>query len=110
MLQYNQITDLIAELLFKHDCVIVPNLGGFVAQLYSSHFSKGSSSLLPPTKQILFNKNLKQNDGLLISAFAERFDVQYDIAIVQIENYKEYIVSLLFAKKRFELLNLGLLY
>ncbi len=110
MTQYNEITKLISELLYKHDCVIVPNFGGFVAQLYSSHFSKGSSSLLPPTKQVLFNKNLKHNDGLLITAFAERFDVNYDLAIVEIENYKEYIVSLLFAKKRFELLNLGLLY
>lgn len=110
MTQYNQITKLISELLYKHDCVIVPNFGGFVAQFYSSHFSKGSSLLLPPTKQILFNKNLKQNDGLLISAFAEKFDIKYDLAIIQIENYKEYIVSLLFAKKRFELLNLGLLY
>jgi hypothetical protein len=110
MVQYNHITQLISELLFKNDCVIVPNLGGFVAQSYPSHFSNGSSLLLPPTKQILFNKNLKHNDGLLVSSYSEKFDLGYALASAQIEDYKEYIVSLLVAKKRFELLNLGLLY
>jgi len=110
MIQYNDITQLISELLFKNDCVIVPNLGGFVAQSYPSHFSNGSSLLLPPTKQILFNKNLKHNDGLLVSSYSEKFELSYDLAFIQIEDYKEYIQSLLIVKKRFELLNLGLLY
>lgn len=110
MLKYNQITQLISELLFKHDCVIVPNFGGFVAQSNSSHFSKGNSLLLPPTKQVLFNKNLKHNDGLLISAFSEKFAINYAESIVQVEDYREYLVALLSAKKRFELVNLGLLY
>ena len=110
MFKYNQITQLISELLYKHDCVIVPNLGGFVAQQYASHFSSGSSLLLPPTKQILFNKNLKHNDGLLVSAYADKFLVDYNDAISQIEDYKSYIVSLLEVKKRFELAQLGLLY
>ena len=110
MFKYNQITQLISELLYKHDCVIVPNLGGFVAQHYASHFSSGSSLLLPPTKQILFNKNLKHNDGLLVSAYADKFLVDYNDAVAQLEDYKAYIVSLLEVKKRFELAQLGLLY
>ncbi|MBK8367638.1 MAG: hypothetical protein IPL10_09520 [Bacteroidetes bacterium] len=56
MLHYTQITHLIAELLFKHDCVIVPNFGGFVARNYNSNFSKGSNVLYPQSKHILFNK------------------------------------------------------
>jgi len=110
MLNYNQITLLISELLYKHDCVIVPNLGGFVAQQYASHFSAGSSLLLPPSKQILFNKNLKHNDGLLVSAYADKYEIDYNKAVLQIEDYKGYIVSLLEVKKRFELTHLGLLY
>jgi hypothetical protein len=110
MFKYNQITQLISELLYKHDCVIVPSFGGFVAQHYASHFSSGSSLLLPPTKQILFNKNLKHNDGLLVSAYADKFLLDYKDAVIQIEDYKSYIVSLLEVKKRFELAQLGLLY
>lgn len=110
MLQYNQITNLIAELLFKHDCVIVPNFGGFVARNYSSNFNKGSNILYPQSKHILFNKNLIHNDGLLISAFMQKNNVSVVESTKQIEDYKDYIQSLLSVKKRFELNNIGLLY
>ena len=110
MLHYNQITHLIAELLFKHDCVIVPNFGGFVARSYNSSFSKGSNVLYPQSKHILFNKNLIHNDGLLISALMQKNGIPVTEATKHIEDYKEYIQSLLSAKKRFELDNIGLLY
>ena len=110
MLHYNQITHLIAELLFKHDCVIVPNFGGFVARNYSSNFNKGSNVLYPQSKHILFNKNLIHNDGLLIFALMQKKDMPVVDATKQIEDYKEYVQSLLSAKKRFELDNIGLLY
>ena len=110
MLQYNQITHLIAELLFKHDCVIVPNFGGFVARNYSSNFNKGSNVLYPQSKHILFNKNLIHNDGLLISALMQKNDMPIVDATKHIEDYKDYVQSLLTIKKRFELDNIGLLY
>jgi len=110
MLHYNQITSLIAELLFKHDCVIVPNFGGFVARNYSSNFNKGSNILYPQTKHILFNKNLTHNDGLLVSSLMQKNNMSVVEATKQVEDYKDYIQSLLSIKKRFELNNVGLLY
>lgn len=110
MLHFNQITNLIAELLFKHDCVIVPDFGGFVARNYSSNFNKGSNVLYPQSKHILFNKNLIHNDGLLISALMQKNNLTISDSSKQIEDYKNYIQSLLSAKKRFELDNIGLLY
>lgn len=110
MLQYNQITQLISELLYRHDCVIIPNFGGFVARHDSAHFSKGNSLLCPPTKQLLFNKNLVHQDGLLVSALMEQRTISFVDAALQLNDYKDYIQSLLSAKKRFELQNVGLLY
>lgn len=110
MLQYTQITQLVAELLFKHDCVIVPNFGGFVSRNYNSNFNKGSNILYPQSKQILFNKNLIHNDGLLVSALMQQNNSTSVDAAKAIEDYKDYIQSLLVAKKRFELNNIGLLY
>lgn len=109
-MQYDQITQLISELLYQHDCVIIPNFGGFVAQNIGAHFSKGNSLLHPPTKQILFNKNLIHQDGLLIYALMEKNAVSFIEATGQINDYKDYIQSLLSAKKRYELQNIGLLY
>ena len=110
MLHFNQISHLIAELLFKHECVIVPEFGGFVARNYSSNFSRGSNVLYPQSKHILFNKNLIHNDGLLISALMQKNNTPIQDATKHIEDYKNYIQSLLSIKKRFELINIGMFY
>lgn len=110
MIAYNQIITLIAELLYKHDCVIVPNFGGFVARQYSASFSKGNNLLYPSSKHVLFNKNLIHNDGLLLSALMELGGVDYVEAEKSINDFKDYLQSLLAIRKRFELPNIGLLF
>ena len=62
----------IHELLFLHDCVIVPEFGGFVANKKSAQLNRTTSALTAPSKQILFNPNLKTNDGLLITHIANQ--------------------------------------
>ena len=56
----------IKELLFQHDCVIIPDFGGFVANIQSSKINKTQNLFSPPCKEISFNRDLKHNDGLLI--------------------------------------------
>jgi hypothetical protein len=60
------ITAFIRELLFGHDCVIVPGFGGFVCNYIPSRIDRSSGTFHPPVRQINFNKNLLHNDGLLI--------------------------------------------
>lgn len=110
MIPFQQITKTIAELLYKHDCVIVPNFGGFVARNTSSKFNKGNDVLFPPSKQILFNKNLIHQDGLLSSAITDAYNISYTEVSKLLIDYVAYINSLLAVKKRFELDNIGLLY
>lgn len=110
MVSFSNITLIISELLYKHDCVIIPHFGGFVARTHSAGFSKGNDIILPPSKQILFNRNLIHNDGLLVNAISEKHNLSYQDSLKLLEDYKDYIVSLLSVKKRFELTNLGLLY
>jgi hypothetical protein len=55
----------IKELLLLHDCVILPELGGFVANYKPAVFDPGRSTASPPSKHILFNPSLIHNDGLL---------------------------------------------
>ena len=57
----------ISELLFLHDCVIIPEFGGFVGNNKSAVLNKNTNTIYPPSKKILFNKNLRTNDGLLIN-------------------------------------------
>ncbi|MFC2112559.1 SPOR domain-containing protein [Bacteroidota bacterium] len=55
----------IKELLLLHDCVILPGLGGFVANYKPAEFDAVRNTVNPPSKHILFNSNLVHNDGLL---------------------------------------------
>jgi hypothetical protein len=73
------------QLLLKHDCVVVPNFGGFVAK-HSSAKILANGTILPPSKHFTFNKLLKQNDGLLINSFAIQANISYDLAQAAVSN------------------------
>jgi nucleoid DNA-binding protein len=55
----------IKQLLHLNDCVILPGFGGFVANYRPARFDEARSTASPPSKYILFNRDLVHNDGLL---------------------------------------------
>ena len=57
------ISKYISELLFLHDCVIIPEFGGFVGNNKSAVLNEITRTISPPSKEILFNLNLQTNDG-----------------------------------------------
>lgn len=61
----------IADLLYDYDCVIVPQLGGFVTNYRPAKLDPRRGIALPPGKDVRFNRNLTKNDGLLTSACAD---------------------------------------
>ncbi len=71
------ITPFIRELLFGHDCVIVPGFGGFIGNYSPAQLDKNSGTFYPPSRQISFNRNLVHNDGLLIGKISESLKVNY---------------------------------
>tara|TARA_Y100000385_G_scaffold284423_1_gene342399 strand:+ start:759 stop:1757 length:999 start_codon:yes stop_codon:yes gene_type:complete len=107
MLEINQI---IKELLQLHDCVIFPNLGGFVAQYSPANFDKKKSVFSPPYKQILFNKNLKNNDGLLVDAFAQKNNISYEKALENLSDILLEINKNLKTQNQHEFKGIGILY
>ena len=100
----------ISELLFEHDCVILPAFGGFVARAASANFAKTGNILLPPSKSIVFNKNLANNDGLLAGYIMQKENATYQQATSIIENFVNDCKQQLETQKRFELSGLGVLY
>jgi cell division septation protein DedD len=60
----------ISDLLIRHDCVIIPGLGGFVGSYYPASIDPRRHTFHPPYKKILFNTSLRQNDGLLADHIA----------------------------------------
>ncbi|MGE5424643.1 MAG: hypothetical protein ACM3N9_04720, partial [Syntrophothermus sp.] len=75
----------IEELLFHHDCVIIPRFGGFIGSYASARVHRSSNTFFPPFKSLLFNINLQQNDGLLAHHLSESQKISYDQALIFIE-------------------------
>lgn len=71
------ITPFIRELLFTNDCVIIPGFGGFIANYTPARIDRESSTFYPPFRQISFNRNLNNNDGLLIGKISSSLSVNY---------------------------------
>ncbi len=74
------ISKYINKLLYLNDCVIIPGLGGFVTNYMPAEINEEQNFFYPPTKQILFNKKLNTNDGLLINAVAKSENTDYNAA------------------------------
>ncbi|MEN9303590.1 MAG: hypothetical protein RL264_2019 [Bacteroidota bacterium] len=81
------IENTITQLLIRHSCVILPELGGFVAQPVSARIDRQTGIMHPPSKQLLFNINLLHNDGLLISEWAKENKFDYSQAQTAIFDY-----------------------
>lgn len=77
----------ISELLYEHDCVIVPQLGGFVANYAPAKIHPTQHTFVPPSKNIVFNKNLVNNDGLLANHIAVSEHTDYPQALRYIDSF-----------------------
>ena len=77
----------IRELLFGHDCVIIPGFGGFIGNFSPARVNKTTGTFYPPVKQISFNRNLNHNDGLLISKISRSMGVNYGDARHLVEEF-----------------------
>ncbi len=83
----HKIEDLVSSLLLRHSCVIIPNFGGFVAKSIAAKLDLDRGLFLAPSKQLLFNKNLLNNDGLLISEYANLNAIEYSKSQSEIEEF-----------------------
>jgi len=81
------ITAFIRELLFGHDCVIIPGFGGFIGNYTPARINKSTGTFYPPVKQISFNRNLNHNDGLLIGRVSLSGKINYGDARSLVEDF-----------------------
>ena len=65
-----KLSNYISDLLYRYECVIVPDFGGFVTNNKSAIISSYSKTFYPPHKIITYNSHLKNNDGLLANYIA----------------------------------------
>lgn len=66
------ITAHIRTLIGEYDYVVVPGLGGFVANYQSADRHPVSHQFQPPSKKLTFNRQLQNNDALLLHQLVEK--------------------------------------
>jgi hypothetical protein len=98
----------IQDLLHDHDCVIIPDFGGLIAQYASSKIHPVKHTFTPPSKKIAFNEKLKHNDGLLISHLAQHLKVPSEQAQQMVSQFVGNMQTNLVKNKRFELQGIGI--
>ncbi|MDT0606189.1 SPOR domain-containing protein [Croceitalea rosinachiae] len=83
----------IKELLYRYNCVVMPEFGAFLAHSASAKLDTSSNTLYPPTKTISFNEQLSKNDGLLVSHISKAKKLSYEDMLEEInttsKNWKE---------------------
>lgn len=101
------ITFYLVELLRLHDCVIVPDLGGFVANYRPAEMDLAHNRFNPPVKEIIFTGKLSKNDGLLVNYISETEGVGYVEARQIIAEFVDEIWSKLENGEKIEFHNIG---
>lgn len=76
---HSKLSHHIATLLRRHDCVIVPGVGAFVATRESAAVTP-DGLLTPPVRRISFNGELTHDDGLLASSVGRHMKISFEQA------------------------------
>ncbi|WP_066223114.1 SPOR domain-containing protein [Formosa haliotis] len=104
-----QLETYISDLLYRYECVIVPEFGAFLTQRVSAKINADSNTFFPPKKAISFNEQIQQNDGLLAHYIADVEKIPFEIALEKIKKRVASMKSQLVEKENISLDNIGAL-
>lgn len=76
----------IEDLLYRYECVIVPEFGAFLTHYKSAQIHQSTHAFYPPNKEVSFNSQLTNNDGLLASYISSVTENPYEKVLKDIKN------------------------
>jgi len=85
------VLDYTRKLLHEHDCVVLPDLGGFLAYFSHAFYSDQNALYHAPQKRVAFNEALKLDDGLLAHYLIINEQITRDDAQKRIKQFVESI-------------------
>lgn len=81
------LNELITDLLYTHDCVVIPGVGGFLLNYSPATIQPVQHYFCPPSRTVAFNSALQTNDGLVAKTMADRFGVSYSEAVERLKSF-----------------------
>lgn len=70
----------IEYLLLRHDCVIVPGFGAFIATVSPARIDMEKGMIIPATRNLMFNQAVSLDDGLLANSIARKAGIPFEDA------------------------------
>ncbi|MDO7137259.1 SPOR domain-containing protein [Algibacter lectus] len=75
-----QLDTYISDLLYRYECVTIPELGSFLTQTVSATINETTNAFFPPKKVLSFNEQIQKNDGLLAHYIADVDKIPFEVA------------------------------
>lgn len=97
----------IGELLYGHDCVIIPGFGGFVCSYQPATIHAEKYLIYPPGKAVSFNRFLQSNDGLLVNHLAGKKGISFYEASEAVNAWVNFSNTLLARNEEITLQRIG---
>lgn len=92
-----QLETYISDLLYRYDCVTVPEFGAFLTQRKSAEVHETTNAFYPPKKMLSFNEQIQNNDGLLAKYIADVEKIPFEIATqniaMRVKSLKSYLTE-----------------
>jgi len=102
-----QLETYISDLLYRYDCVTVPEFGAFLTHRVSAKIHESTHAFYPPKKALSFNEQLQNNDGLLANYIADVEKIPYEIAVEKVAKHVKSIKSYLVEGETIAFENIG---
>ncbi len=104
-----ELTKHIEHLLLENDCVVVPELGGFIAHHQPAHYEEAEGMFLPPIRTVGFNPQLTMNDGMLVQSYMQAYHTDFPDATRKIEETVNKLKEQLYSEGFVEFHGIGML-
>jgi hypothetical protein len=104
-----QLSQYVSNLLYRYECVVVPDFGAFLAHKIPAEIQENTNSFYPPKKQLSFNVQLQSNDGVLANHISEIEQISYENALAKIAKQVAALKLRLEKNETLEFQNIGAL-
>jgi len=102
-----QLETYISDLLYRYECVTIPEFGAFLTQPVSATIDKATNAFYPPKKMLSFNEQIHKNDGLLAHYIADVEKIPFEIANKKIAKRVKILKSYLTQGETLTFKNIG---
>ncbi|MGB6269329.1 MAG: SPOR domain-containing protein [Olleya sp.] len=102
-----QLEQYISDLLYRYDCVTIPEFGSFLTQRQSAEVHQGTNAFYPPKKRLSFNEQIQTNDGLLVHYIADVEKIPFETALQNLSKRVKFLKSYLIEGETLSFDNIG---